>query len=224
MVKSQVVLCLSCFLLAWFVVGFVVADSNKDECRVARCFPYDPEIRFPFWLKHKQPKHCGLPGFQIFCHRGKTEINIQYLANTSLHGTQLLLSIKAEVDKINYTSREIELDLGYESETSSLKLVPMSNSFFSSTIYSSPFRLISPPKNVTFVSCSSELKGGYFGSTKRLTSLSGEDFPVYTFTKGETISVSPIISCVKIFDSYGILQSYQTFKWSIPQQQPTGGN
>ncbi|KAK1393605.1 hypothetical protein POM88_012661 [Heracleum sosnowskyi] len=223
MVKFQVVVCLSCLLLVWALVTYVAADSKTDECRVARCFTYDQEIRFPFWLKHEQPEHCGLPGFQLFCHRGKTEMVIQYFANTSLHGIQLLLSMKAAVVAINYTSQEIILDYGYESETSNLKLVSASTSLMSSKMAPSPFRLISHPEIVTFVSCSSRHEGSYFPPSNMLTSLSGKVFPVHLFTKDDTISMSPITSCIKIFHSYGILLSDQVFNWSIPQEQPKRG-
>lgn len=222
MVKFQVVVCLSCLVLVWGVVMYVAADSDTDECRVARCFDYDQEIRFPFWLKHEQPKHCGLPGFQLYCHRGKTEMDIQYLANTSFHGIQLLLSIKAAVVMIDYTSQEIILDSSYERETSILKLVSSSTPLLSST--PSPFRLISHPEIVTFVSCSSKHEGSYFQPPNMLTSLSGKVFPVHLFGKDDTISMSPITSCIKIFHSYGILLSDQVFNWSISQQQPTEGN
>ncbi|KAK1370380.1 hypothetical protein POM88_036472 [Heracleum sosnowskyi] len=203
------------------VIRVVLAEKSEaagDECRIMRCSHHGPEIRFPFQLKDLQAKHCGHPGFGVYCHKGKTLLDFQYLANTSLQGTKLILSKEVFVCSINYKSQEIVI---YNSQfTNNLKLVSKSNSF--------PFELspsflsaMRPYSTATFVSCSLRNEGELGFPPEMLTSLGGQDFPVYTFDHLIFTSKPSITSCTKVFNSslpLFLLEEYShiIIKWSTP--------
>ncbi|RVW18281.1 Rust resistance kinase Lr10 [Vitis vinifera] len=106
----KLVLSLSCFL-------FVGIFAEVDECKVSRCSPNGPAIRFPFWLRDHQPAHCGFPGFELSC--------------TEKHHTMLNLShsVKLLVKKINYKSQEIQVH-----DTDDCRLTQFSNLSLSSLL------------------------------------------------------------------------------------------
>ena len=89
---------LSFFFLFMRLLAEINGGSQHDEyCKVARCSPpVDPSIRFPFWLKHWQPDHCGYLGFEISC----SEKN-----QTLLELPSSLVKLWAK--KINYTSQDM---------------------------------------------------------------------------------------------------------------------
>ncbi|KAL8113051.1 hypothetical protein AgCh_020396 [Apium graveolens] len=124
----QVLVDLSVIMLVLAIRGVVAAkaEDSGEECWNTRCSHHGPDIRFLFWLEDKQPAHCGYPGFGVSSHRGKTLMQFQYLANTSVQGTQLFLSTNMSVESINYSSQErvfVSQQL-----TNSLKLVCLSTS------------------------------------------------------------------------------------------------
>ncbi|KAL8106290.1 hypothetical protein AgCh_029907 [Apium graveolens] len=194
------------------------AEAADEECRTGRCTHHGPEIRFPFQLKEWQPERCGLPGFRVSCYRGKTMLHIQYLANTTLPGIQLLLYKEQSIRSINYKSQEIELD-PYDF-TNTLKLVSTSISTQSTTV--PPFEgLYSRGSNGTFVSCSSRVDGQSDVLPAVLTSLRGQAFPVYYLQAYISSDVPIITSCTKIFSSSlpnGLLAGRfsPTISWSTP--------
>ncbi|XP_074330979.1 uncharacterized protein LOC141668162 [Apium graveolens] len=231
----QVLVDLSVIMLVLAIRGVVAAkaEDSGEECWNTRCSHHGPDIRFLFWLEDKQPAHCGYPGFGVSSHRGKTLMQFQYLANTSVQGTQLFLSTNMSVESINYSSQErvfVSQQL-----TNSLKLVCLSTSSPSSPPHFGKFRLCMYPEqteadhyiftNATFVSCSSGIKDNYFfyGLVPLfLTSISGQCFPVYCLEDVRRPNTRPsITSCTKVFDSslpYKILEAYIRFiiNWSNP--------
>ncbi|XP_074340621.1 LEAF RUST 10 DISEASE-RESISTANCE LOCUS RECEPTOR-LIKE PROTEIN KINASE-like 2.4 isoform X3 [Apium graveolens] len=194
------------------------AEAADEECRTGRCTHHGPEIRFPFQLKEWQPERCGLPGFRVSCYRGKTMLHIQYLANTTLPGIQLLLSKEQSIRSINYKSQEIELD-PYDF-TNTLKLVSTSISTQSTTV--PPFEgLDLEGSSASFVSCSSRVDGQSDVLPVVLTSLRGQAFPVYYLQAYISSDVPIITSCTKIFSSSlptGLLAGRfsLTISWSTP--------
>ncbi|KAL8097909.1 hypothetical protein AgCh_030865 [Apium graveolens] len=160
----------------------VVAEKAKvegDECRTKRCSRHGPGIRFPFYLRDRQPEHCGLPGFQVSCDAGETLLKLQYLANTSLQGIQLFLSTGQTLHSINYKSQKIKLGMYSGLNINNVTLV--------STTTSWPSAIVPPPFggarsstsiNTTFASCLSRVAGQ---QDLLLTSLSGQAFRVYYF-------------------------------------------
>ncbi|KAE9456710.1 hypothetical protein C3L33_11399, partial [Rhododendron williamsianum] len=70
-----------------------------DECnKPAKCGDKGPEIRFPFWLKDRQPERCGYgPGFALTCsptNNSETLVDIPFF-------------FKAVVKDINYRFQEL---------------------------------------------------------------------------------------------------------------------
>ncbi|KAK1371304.1 hypothetical protein POM88_037396 [Heracleum sosnowskyi] len=214
--------------LSWVILVFsfrgVVAGA-VEECRITRCSHHGPEIRFPFWIKDKQPEHCGYPGFQVSCYRGKTLLQFRYLANTSLPGIQLFLSKEVSVRSIKYAYQIIDLDTSYYS-TNNLK-------FFSTSTLSPSARIplsfqernleyYPDTESTTFVSCPSRVNGeSDVTSPVMLATLSGQVFPVYYFDDYEDTSYPSLTSCSRVFDSsipYNYLSRYWFFdlQWSTP--------
>lgn len=177
-----------------FSISKVVAEKAEfsgEECGIKRCSHHGPEIRFPFWVKYRQPEHCGLPGFRVSCHKGKTLLELQYLANTSLPGNQLFLSKEVSVSLINYTSQEIETHYLFNNNLKlDLKLV-------STSTISLPAIAPHPAGdvfdyNTTFFSCSSIVKNELTGFLPvMLTSRSGQTFPVYYLDDLTTLANHP---------------------------------
>ncbi|XP_017972482.1 PREDICTED: putative RING-H2 finger protein ATL21A [Theobroma cacao] len=85
-----------------FVLAFLLllnVGATQDICVVKNCTLHGPPVRFPFWLKHKQPPHCGFPhpAFQLSCTGDQ---------QTLLH---LPRAVKMLVDDIDYKAQEIYL-------------------------------------------------------------------------------------------------------------------
>lgn len=194
---------------------------------MTRCSHHGPEIRFPFWLKEKQPEHCGYPGFRVSCHRGKTLLHFQYLADTSLQGIQILLSKEVPVRGIQYASQIINFDTSYYS-TNNLKFVSKST-LSPSEKTPLPFQERDPQyypdkDSTSFVSCDSRIKGESKVSSESispaiLATLSGQSFPVYYFSYYENTASPSINSCSRVFNSsipYQYLSGYFYLQWSTP--------
>lgn len=208
-----------CWVILMFAVrGVVVAkvSATGHMCRKASCSHYGPEIRFPFWIKDKQPDYCGYPGFQVFCHKGRTLLHFEYLANTSLQGTQIVLSKNISVFGINYATQEIEVD----NFTSNLKLLSTSTS-----LPSAPPHFMKPRPHYyeqyyddapsTFFNCSSSVE--YPIISVMLTSPGGETFPVYCMSDFEVTS-QLLLNCTKVFNSSLPFYLFvnDRYEWSIP--------
>ncbi|WOH15219.1 hypothetical protein DCAR_0934756 [Daucus carota subsp. sativus] len=215
--------------LSWVILVFTirVVTAEGEECRMTRCSHHGPEIRFPFWLKEKQPEHCGYPGFRVSCHRGKTLLHFQYLADTSLQGIQILLSKEVPVRGIQYASQIINFDTSYYS-TNNLKFVSKST-LSPSEKTPLPFQERDPQyypdkDSTSFVSCDSRIKGESKVSSESispaiLATLSGQSFPVYYFSYYENTASPSINSCSRVFNSsipYQYLSGYFYLQWSTP--------
>ncbi|OMO69627.1 hypothetical protein CCACVL1_19372 [Corchorus capsularis] len=67
------------FHLIFFLLLLCLGDAgnNSISCPVAACSENGPLIRFPFWLKGRQPENCGYPGFGLSCsNKNETMIEI----------------------------------------------------------------------------------------------------------------------------------------------------
>ncbi|KAK1375365.1 hypothetical protein POM88_031558 [Heracleum sosnowskyi] len=183
-------------ILVFAIRGVVAAIGEvREECRTMRCSNHGPEIRFPFQLKDRQPEHCGLPGFQIFCHRGKASMEFQFLENTSLPGIQLFTTQEVHVLYLDYEWKRID----YKIINSKLKLVHALTSLSSAI---APFHLLTKfDDNATCVSCSSRVATKLYPPAKMVTSLSRQSFPVYCFLNSLNISQLSITSCAMVFSS-----------------------
>ncbi|XP_010275239.1 PREDICTED: rust resistance kinase Lr10-like isoform X2 [Nelumbo nucifera] len=60
---------------------FISASVSVDNCTVSGCKDHGngPSVRFPFWLRGRQPDHCGYPGFELSCSENKeTVLNLPF--------------------------------------------------------------------------------------------------------------------------------------------------
>ncbi|CAI9762477.1 unnamed protein product [Fraxinus pennsylvanica] len=80
----------------FFFLFFPLLVVGLDDCTTTRCSKGGPTIRFPFRNKFLQPEHCGYPGFDLYCDKSKTVLELPF-------------SVKVEVKKIDYASQEIHL-------------------------------------------------------------------------------------------------------------------
>ncbi|XP_007052345.2 PREDICTED: rust resistance kinase Lr10 isoform X1 [Theobroma cacao] len=66
------------FQLIIFLLYLCHGEAGKS-CPYAACSEEGPSVRFPFWLKDRQPESCGYPGFALSCSkRNETLIEIPY--------------------------------------------------------------------------------------------------------------------------------------------------
>ena len=166
----KLVLSLSCFL-------FVGIFAEVDECKVSRCSPNGPAIRFPFWLRDHQPAHCGFPGFELSC--------------TEKHQTMLNLShsVKLLVKKINYKSQEIQVH-----DTDDCRLTQFSNLSLSV----SPFQLLEENQvDFSLLNCSST-RTAYSSYFYPVPCLSVPAYQVYAVDSSNYNYYLDLSSCRKI--------------------------
>ncbi|KAF7130666.1 hypothetical protein RHSIM_Rhsim10G0165400 [Rhododendron simsii] len=118
------------FFLLQAGVGAQADDRDWDvECLPTRCRAEGPEIRFPFWLKDRQPDRCGYgPDFALTC--SPTESKETLLDNP--------FSVKVVVKEINYYCQLIRYEL---SGTYDLHDQQNLSLIFNSTSPFSPFQL-----------------------------------------------------------------------------------
>ncbi|KAK1352171.1 hypothetical protein POM88_053675 [Heracleum sosnowskyi] len=198
--------------------GLVAAKTEAagEECRITRCSHHGPEIRFPFWVKDQQPEHCGHPAFRVSCHWKEPFVEFQYLENTSLQGIQLLFSVEQRVGYINYTSQEIELLGTYKTKNLTLVSTSMLSPYATVALIFHE-RSLYESINTSFLSCPSSV----VGKSIFVTSLDGENFPVYYFQDFTSTSEPSIASCTKVFSSslpnYLIVKYLSSIRsWSTP--------
>ncbi|KAE9456707.1 hypothetical protein C3L33_11396, partial [Rhododendron williamsianum] len=126
--KLMIFLFLLFFFLLQAGVGAQADDRNRDyECLPMRCGAKGPEIRFPFWLKDRQPESCGYgPGFALTCNpTNNTETLLDYP-----------FSFKVAVTEINYYCQLIRYEFSgnYDPHQQNLSLILNTSPF-------SPFQL-----------------------------------------------------------------------------------
>ncbi|WOH12283.1 hypothetical protein DCAR_0831785 [Daucus carota subsp. sativus] len=57
----------STLLIILFITHTHTLVLCVETCEPATCSPAGPDIRFPFRLTGRQPRHCGYPGFDLSC-------------------------------------------------------------------------------------------------------------------------------------------------------------
>ena len=184
---------LSCFL-------FVGIFAEVDECKVSRCSPSGPAIRFPFWLTDHQPAHCGFPGFELSCtEKHQTMLNLSY-------------SVKLLVKKINYKSQEIQVH-----DTDDCRLTQISNL----SLHVSPFQLQEESQgHFSLLNCTST-KTAYSDYFYPVPCLSAPAYQVYAVYSSYSIDFE-LSSCRKIHNvslPYHILMQDNIFPcWKVSSQ------
>ncbi|KAG5221698.1 receptor protein [Salix suchowensis] len=87
-VSSKTVTCLFCFM---FIAELIGASLN---CTTS-CGNRGVDIRFPFWIKDRQPDQCGYPGFALSCNE-RGDIVLELPPAGKLH-----------IEKIDYRNQVI---------------------------------------------------------------------------------------------------------------------
>lgn len=218
------VLSIICLVVFLAVPGIA---SAQDECLPTRCGT-GPEIRFPFWLKGRQPDRCGYPGFEISCSVNNTaEMELQYPITASSKNIVIPLRVKVRIQEIDYKSQVMRCD--YLNATDCLpRQLPNVNSSASSfgiyTVFSSG--------GFTLFNCSASSKetetGIRYGNL--VPCLSPPGYQVRYFESDYSISEFSLSSCAKMYNvsyapaavltglegEYTESYNYVSLNWSKP--------
>lgn len=162
-----------CLLL---VVGFAEHEGTWNECAQAETRCGDLVIRFPFRIKGRQPKHCGYPGFDLWC------------SHTNHAVLDLPMSLKLNVTNIDYKSQTIDL---YD------PFGCFSMQLHNLTSFTSPFQFIPQPHNLNqyiFFNCSSSDLDHFY----RVPCLSSSTYQVLAILSDSGLDDLPLWSCTKI--------------------------
>lgn len=94
------------FILTFISIIYLAVGQN--ECLPATCGPYAPIVRFPFWLKGRQPEHCGYPGFGLSCNEsGRADLDLQFPVTASAGKVMLSLNMTVAVSDIDYKAQKM---------------------------------------------------------------------------------------------------------------------
>ncbi|XP_059304637.1 rust resistance kinase Lr10-like [Lycium ferocissimum] len=163
---------------------------NQDQCSPTRCGDFGPVIRFPFYLKNRQPTHCGYPGFELSCTSDNvTQFKLQFPVQASINNIDIPISTNVSVQEIDYKSQKIKLsDLNASCLPRQISSINSSASLFTfdPNAYS----------GVTLFNCSSNKT---YSSSGRINCLSGPHYDVLAFRSYYSISQFPS-SCTKMYN------------------------
>lgn len=155
--------------------------AGQDKCKVSRCSDNGPAIRFPFWLKTIQPKHCGYPGFELSCNQKHQTV------------LELPSSVEVIVKRIHYKSQSILVSDPKRCLPAQLPSLNLS---------ASPFQFIgndgneSPYNSFSLFNCSPPNRDLPF----LVPCLSVPSYQVYAIYDFYSIRSYKSISCVKIYN------------------------
>ncbi|VFQ70301.1 unnamed protein product [Cuscuta campestris] len=189
-----------CFFILFFTAAAAAgALVDQNECRETRCGRHGPAVKFPFWIKERQPAACGYPGFDLIC-ASKTLL------------LQLPNSVNLSVRAIDYASQSITVAPWGCPATMFRKL----------NVSSSPFQFVDGKDEYTLLNCTvrteeppwpllipclSDPGGGY--QVFALYSLNGVGGIFYDFLQ----------SCTKMYDitvPESVLTNPFKMNWSWP--------
>ncbi|XVF33638.1 hypothetical protein REPUB_Repub17cG0185100 [Reevesia pubescens] len=122
--------------LIFFLLHLCLGYARKN-CPVAACREDGPAVRFPFWLKGRQPETCGYPGFELSCSK-KNQTLIEFPT-----------SGKFLVTKISYENQYI--DISDPGRCIAQRLMRLN-------VTGSPFTIFWS-ENFTLLNCSSRVEG-----------------------------------------------------------------
>ncbi|XP_060203834.1 rust resistance kinase Lr10-like [Lycium barbarum] len=165
--------------------------TNQDQCLPTRCGDFGPVIRFPFYLKNRQPTHCGHPGFELSCTSDNvTQFKLQFPVQASINKIDIPMSANVSVQEIDYKSQKIKLsDLNASCLPRQISSVNSSASLFTFDQYAYG--------GFTLFNCSSNKT--YSSSSDRINCLSGPHYDVLAFRSYYSISQFPS-SCTKMYN------------------------
>ncbi|CAI9092535.1 OLC1v1027798C1 [Oldenlandia corymbosa var. corymbosa] len=188
------------FIYMATVVLLSTTASAQDECSPTRCNSTGPEIRFPFFLKGRQPDSCGFPGFALSCSAaGATEFEVQYPIMASGSGANIVIPfrVKVEILEIDYKSQLITMN-----SITSLSCLPRQIPAVNSS--ASPFSVVSNYgySGYTLFNCTASSNGTVSDTVNGypvpcLNSSTG--YEVIAFDSQRDISEFILSSCAKMY-------------------------
>nr|TKR98728.1 hypothetical protein D5086_0000200450 [Populus alba] len=147
-------------------------------------------IRFPFWIKDRQPEQCGYPGFDLSCNdKGDIVLELQD-------------AVKLYIDKIDYKNQVI-----YASDPQGCLLSQHSN------FYSSGFHIQFKMSKVNFTIFNCSLNNAI--SRPRIACLSTLHYDVLAVDSEQSIDDNELLSCTKMYDLP--VQRDIRLSWSNPK-------
>ncbi|XP_043719713.1 rust resistance kinase Lr10-like [Telopea speciosissima] len=139
------------FFFLWFLHLLQLSVGQKDDCKPSQCHVYGPSIEFPFRIKGQQPKHCGLPGFELTCKDTDTIIQLPSV------GEFLVYHISYSTHSISVGKHCLaEFVFGFDAANNN-------SSSSSSSASSYPFHYFCNTKNYSFFSCPTHYASDSFG-------------------------------------------------------------
>ncbi|XP_015878446.3 rust resistance kinase Lr10 isoform X2 [Ziziphus jujuba] len=183
--KMHALVFLSLFLLV--TVNTAGKGTDADECKPTRCKHNGPAIKFPFWLRNRQPPHCGYTGFELSCTTTKKKHTVLELPS----------SVKLFVKHINYTTQQIQV---YDPHSCLPKQLQRLN------ISASPFQFVVVDESrnsldsFSFFNCSSG-KQGYNSSIFPCLSTHGYQVQAYSDRYTTLLGLLPPPPCRKMYDT-----------------------
>ncbi|KAH7538222.1 hypothetical protein FEM48_Zijuj03G0176100 [Ziziphus jujuba var. spinosa] len=181
--KMHALVFLSLFLLV--TVNTAGKGTDADECKPTRCKHNGPAIKFPFWLRNRQPPHCGYTGFELSCTTTKKKHTVLELPS----------SVKLFVKHINYTTQQIQV---YDPHSCLPKQLQRLN------ISASPFQFVVVDESrnsldsFSFFNCSSG-KQGYNSSIFPCLSTHGYQVQAYSDRYTTLLGLLPPPPCRKMY-------------------------
>ncbi|CAI9291106.1 unnamed protein product [Lactuca saligna] len=187
--------------LAFFLFFLFKSIFADDDCRPASCGPTEPQVRFPFRLRDRQPSRCGFPGFDLSCNKkNRTQLK--------LPSSQSFI-----VKRISYTAQVISVDPDF------CRLERIADTELTDT----PFDF-SPVESYTFFNCTSQNLGFTFQTVPMLPfpclgSLNHSVFAVRTgwIPLGDIPASCKHMSTISVpIRRYGNIRNELTLMWFRP--------
>ncbi|KAJ4952600.1 hypothetical protein NE237_029432 [Protea cynaroides] len=162
-------------------------DAIQNDCFLPsdseRCSDDGADIRFPFWIKGRQPKHCGYQGFDVSC------------SATNETVLELPFSGSFFVRNIDYASQTVSL---YDPDGC------LPQRLLHLNLSATPFLYGSQQENIyeqdlTFFNCSTtEPKRDIYGYVTLVSCLGVPGHQIYTSPSYRTLSTLPFWFCKKV--------------------------
>ncbi|KAB5548398.1 hypothetical protein DKX38_011804 [Salix brachista] len=119
-VSSKTVTCLFCFM-------FIAELGASLNCTTS-CGNRGVDIRFPFWIKERQPDQCGYPGFALSCNE-RGDIVLELPPAGKLHIEKIdyknQTSKLASLSTVHYDALAVDSELSIEGKESLLSCTKM---------------------------------------------------------------------------------------------------
>ena len=167
-----------------------IAELGASLNSTGSCGNHGLDIRFPFWVKDRQPEQSGYPGFVLSCN----DMGVIVL--------ELQAAVKLYIEKIDYKNQVI-----YATDPQGCLLSHHSN--FNSSVFHIQFKM--SKVNLTIFNCS--LNNAI--SRPRIACLSTLHYDVLAVDSEQSIDDNELLSCTKMYDLP--VQRDIRLSWSNPK-------